>query len=141
MQVTYLGYPNTTGLTRMDYRLTDDLADPLHHRVALRGVVPLPHGFLCYQPGQNAPSISLPPSLSKGYITFGSFNSQSKVHNDVIRLWSQVMQQVPGSKMYLKSRRSPMPEFAIEFGEEFESHGIERLRVDLSGQIAATDLI
>jgi len=140
VQVTYLGYPNTTGLTRMDYRLTDDLADPLHQSAwHSEELFRLPHGFLCYQPGQNAPSISLPPSLSKGYITFGSFNSQSKVHNDVIRLWSQVMQQVPGSKMYLKSR--PLADAGIRnrIWREFESHGIERLRVDLSGQIAATD--
>lgn len=139
VQVTYLGYPNTTGLSRMDYRLSDFEADPegdtsWHSEELIR----LPHGFLCYKPSMDAPKINLPPVLNRGYITFGSFNSQSKVHKDVIKLWAQVMRAVPKSKMLLKSR--PLADAGIRdrIWREFEINGVDRIRVDLMGQVAAT---
>jgi len=139
VQVTYLGYPNTTGLSRIDYRLSDHEADPegetaWHSEELIR----LPHGFLCYQPSMDAPKVNLPPVLNRGYITFGSFNSQSKVHKDVIKLWAQVMHAVPKSRMLIKNR--PMADAGIRdrVWNEFEKNGIERIRVDLIGQIAET---
>lgn len=140
IQITYLGYPNTTGLSRMDYRISDYESDPVDATAwHSEEVVRLPHGFLCYQPSLDAPPISLPPVLSKGHITFGSFNSQSKVHKDVIKLWAQTMHAVPKSRMYLKSR--PLADAGIRdrVWREFQMHGIDRTRVDLMGQVAATE--
>ena len=75
VQVSYIGYPATTGMAAMDYRLTDAQADPpggsehLHTETLIR----LPGGFLCYRPPP-APPVRPPPCLVNGHPTFGSFN-------------------------------------------------------------------
>src|SRR5262249_11563401 len=77
IQITYIGYQGTTGMAAMDYRLTDDYSDPpgmtehLHTERLLR----LPRTFFCYLPAAIAPEITQLPALSRGYVTFGSFNN------------------------------------------------------------------
>jgi predicted O-linked N-acetylglucosamine transferase (SPINDLY family) len=106
IQVTYLGYPNTTGLSSMDYRITDTWADPpgesdtLHTEQLMR----LAHGFLCYQPPADAPPLAPPPMLEQGNVTFGSFNHLPKVNEHVVRSWAAILQSVPGSRLLLKCR-------------------------------------
>ncbi|MCF8143198.1 MAG: tetratricopeptide repeat protein, partial [Deltaproteobacteria bacterium] len=80
VQMTWLGYPNTTGMPVMDYRITDDVADPAgeadpYHTERL---VRLPQGFLCYAPPDEAGDISPLPALEQGRVTFASFNNLSK---------------------------------------------------------------
>ncbi|MFN2338951.1 MAG: tetratricopeptide repeat protein, partial [Gammaproteobacteria bacterium] len=103
VQLTYLGYPNTTGLATIDYRITDAIADPpgeeaWHSEELLR----LDGGFLCYQPDPNSPDASPLPALATGQVTFGSFNNFSKLNPAVLELWAQVLQRVPGSRLLLK---------------------------------------
>jgi len=106
VQVTWLGYPNTTGMPVMDYRLTDEIADPegngdeYHSETLVR----LKDGFLCYLPPDCAPDVSRLPALESGGITFGSFNNIHKVNEKVIEVWSQILWQVPGSSLLLKSK-------------------------------------
>ncbi|GAG53838.1 unnamed protein product, partial [marine sediment metagenome] len=71
IQVSWLGYPNTTGLRSIDYRLTDAIADPVGDadRLHSEQLVRLEHGFLCYQPDESAPDVSTPPFVDRGYIT------------------------------------------------------------------------
>lgn len=106
IQVTYMGYPNTTGLPAIDYRLTDAYADPPR---ALDGLysetlVRLPRSFLCYQPPENSPTIAPPPILSQGYITFGSFNNLAKLSPEILACWAIILQRVPNSRLLLKYR-------------------------------------
>jgi protein O-GlcNAc transferase len=81
IQVTYIGYQNTTGMTAMDYRLTDERADPpgLTDRYYREKLVRLPRALFCYRPPDEAPPITPLPAASSGYVTFGSFNSYRKV--------------------------------------------------------------
>ncbi|MEA2101820.1 MAG: tetratricopeptide repeat protein, partial [Thermodesulfobacteriota bacterium] len=105
IQVTYIGYPGTTGMETMDYRITDPWADPkgktdhLHTEELIR----LPHGFLCYRPDKDAPGVKAPPAARAGFITFGCFNNRSKVSDMTIRVWSEILKKVPGSMLILKS--------------------------------------
>ncbi len=106
VQVTYLGYPNTTGLSAIDYRLTDAWADPegvtdSHHCEKL---VRLPHGFLCFRPSENAPAVCDPPVRKAGRVTFGSFNNIAKVCPETVRIWSAILRSIPDSRLVLKSR-------------------------------------
>ena len=106
VQVTWLGYPNTTGMPVMDYRLTDEIADPegngdKHYSETL---VRLKEGFLCYLPPDGAPDVASLPALESGRITFGSFNNLPKVNEKVIEVWSQILWQVPESSLLLKSK-------------------------------------
>lgn len=104
IQVTYLGYPDTTGMSVVDYRVTDALADPEGQDVFYtEKLVRLPECFLCYRPPEEAPAVRPPPVLTSGNITFGSFNSLHKVNVDVVRTWAMLLQRVPGSRLLLKS--------------------------------------
>ena len=106
VQVTWLGYPGTTGMPVMDYRLTDGVADPEEngHKHYSEALVCLKDGFLCYLPSDDAPDVSNLPALELHGVTFGSFNNLSKVNERVIEVWTQILLQVPGSSLLLKSK-------------------------------------
>ena len=104
LQVTWLGYPNTTGLMRMDVRITDAWADPEGATTwHSERVVRLPDGFLCYQPAPEAPAVAETPLVRRGYPTFGCFNALSKLSDSTLRLWAEIMQRLPEAKLYLKT--------------------------------------
>jgi len=108
IQVTYLGYCNTTGMRAMDYRITDAVADPpgasdaWHTETLLR----VEGGFLAYQPaewGKNLPLVEL-PARGAGHVTFGSFNNLAKINDQVLDTWAAILERVPGSTLLLKAR-------------------------------------
>jgi predicted O-linked N-acetylglucosamine transferase (SPINDLY family) len=104
IQVTYLGYPNTTGLMTIDYRLTDAIADPIGSSDASYSetLVRLPKGFLCYRPPERCPPITALPALNTGYVTFGCFNNVSKVNPAVVAIWARILQALPRARLLLK---------------------------------------
>lgn len=137
IQVTYLGYPCTTGLQTMDYRLTDDLADPpgLTDQWHSEKLIRLPQGFLCYSPPTDAPEIVPPPHQTTGNITFGSFNNLAKVTAEVVNVWSRILAATPGSRIYLKSRQLDDDATRKRYWDMFSGNGIESQRVLLQGRI------
>jgi protein O-GlcNAc transferase len=106
VQVTWLGYPNTTGMSVMDYRLTDDIADPVGKvdRYHTERLVRLPQGFLCYAPPEGVGEVSDLPALNRGRVTFASFNNLPKVNEKVVAVWSRILRRVAGSSLLLKSK-------------------------------------
>ena len=105
IQVTYLGYPDTTGMEQVDYRLTDELADPpKSQQFYTEELVYLPDGFLCYKPVDYAPPVAPLPVLKNGYITFGSFNNNCKINPFIMSLWAEVLKLNDGSRLVLKFR-------------------------------------
>lgn len=103
VQVTWLGYPDTTGLRTMDYRLTDAIADPEGESDAYHSekLVRLKSGFLCYEPPAEAPPVSALPSWFSGAITYGSFQYPAKITPEAIRIWAEVLRRVPRSRLLL----------------------------------------
>ncbi len=132
-QVNWLGYPNTTGLTSVDYRFTDEVADPpgaadeLHSEKLWR----LPNGFLCYEGYENAPQPAPPPCLEKGHITFGSFNNLTKVNPEVVRAWARILAAIPGSRLMIKTNQLEDYDTRIKMAAQFDAEGIapDRLRL------------
>ena len=103
VQMTWLGYPNTTGLCTVDYRITDGIADPAGEDIHYcEELLRLDGSFLCYQPDPNTPEVAPLPALNNGHVTFGSFNNFSKINPRVLQLWAEVLKQVPGSRLLLK---------------------------------------
>jgi len=105
VQVTWLGYPATTGVRAMDYRITDIHAEPpgLTEHLNTEELWRLPHIFCAYAPHQNSPAvIDHPPCEGNGYITFGCFNNFIKVRDPVLAAWKQILEQVPGSRLLLE---------------------------------------
>ncbi|HVJ23708.1 MAG TPA: tetratricopeptide repeat protein, partial [Burkholderiales bacterium] len=100
VQATWLGYLNTTGLTRIDYRISDRHADPadLRHTEKLARLL---HSQWCYRPFIQASAASLPPCATNGHVTFGSFNQMLKVSPASRALWRRVLKAVPGSRLVI----------------------------------------
>lgn len=140
VQVSYLGYPNTTGLDSVDYRLTDADADPPGpgERYYTEELVRLPSGFLCYQPGA-APEAAGPPALAAGHLTFGSFNNLSKVNTEVVAVWSEILRAVPGSRLLLKAKSLHDSGVRRRVLEWFVSRGIAEERIELRGTETTID--
>jgi protein O-GlcNAc transferase len=130
VQVTYLGYPNTTGLAAMDYRLTDAYADPPGEsdEFHTEKLVRLPGGFLCYRPPADSPPVS---KRQAGTFTFGSFNNMAKLTSHAISLWSKILAAVAGSRLLLKNQSLGDPLVAQRIAEAFGRQGVERNRLEL----------
>ena len=139
IQVAWIGYPNTTGLSAMDYRITDGYADPIgstdgfHSEKLLR----LPECFSCYRPPQNCPDVGELPAETQGCVTFGSFNALVKINAEVVKLWAHLMLAIPTARLTLKSKSLEEPSSKREVENRFLDHGIVRERLVLLGHSAS----
>ena len=103
VQVTYLGYPATTGLSAMDYRITDAHADPAgpDDGYYTERLVRMPHSTWCYRPPEGAAEVRPTPALERGYVTFGSFNSVAKINPEVIAAWGAILNALPQARLMI----------------------------------------
>ena len=140
VQVTWLGYLNTTGLSVMDYRFTDAYADPpgASEEFYTEQLVRLAPTFLCYRPPEAAPPCAPTPASDTRYITFGCFNALAKINRDVVDCWAQIMRQHPESKLQVKNRGLSDADARRRLQEEFAARGIDPKRLDLRGHIPST---
>ena len=132
VQATWLGYANTSGLTAMDYRITDEIVDPdgtdcYNSEALFRVRAP----YLCYRPFPNAPSVCAPPVLKAGHVTFGSFNNLPKLTPEVIGLWARLLRLIPDSRLVIKTVQMRDGPTADGVRAQFASHGIQANRIDL----------
>jgi len=137
VQVTYCGYPGTTGLTTMDYRLTDAYADPpgQTEQYHTEQLVRLPRTFLCFRPSANAPPVGPLAALANGHITFGSFNHVAKITDPTVALWSQILRQVPGSRLLLKSPGLGDAAPRQQLLDRFAAQGVGPERLEMHARI------
>jgi protein O-GlcNAc transferase len=135
VQVTWLGYPNTTGLDAIDYRLVDAVTDPDGEADAFasEALVRLPSGFLCYGARDEAPAPTTPPCLSSGFVTFGSFNNPAKLSATTLDVWAQVLARVPRARLLLKGK--PFGDAATRalYLDRLAERGVAAERVELVG--------
>ncbi len=134
IQMTYLGYPNTTGLSAIDYRLTDSVADlPGFQDRYTERLLMLPDGFLCYRPPDFAPDVGPLPALKTGHITFASFNNSAKINPTVMDLWGAVLANVPDSRLLLKIKGGDETSVCEHFVRQFEQRGVSAERIVIVG--------
>jgi protein O-GlcNAc transferase len=133
VQVTYLGYPNTTGVPAMDYRFTDGVADPTGEadRLASETLVRFAPTAWSYQPPPDVPDPAGLPYATRGYITFGCFNSPSKFTDGTLALWGRVLAAVPGSRLKLKGQGLGEAGVRVRYVEQFNRVGLPAERVEL----------
>jgi len=129
-QTSYLGYPSTTGLSAMAYRLTDEYTDPPGADAAYtETLIRLDSGFLCYQPPMDAPDVAAAPArLGKG-ITFGCFANRFKMSEQVMELWARILGDSPGSRLLLKFRAAADKPSHREVLAFFRNRGIDPSRI------------
>lgn len=134
IQMTWMGYPNTTGLRTIDYRITDGVADPAGEEAHYsEELLRLDGCFLCYQPVMDTPEVAPLPALANGYVTFGSFNNFSKINPGVLQLWAAVLKQAPDSRLLLKCPALTDATVRERVSAALQSLGIAAERVDLLG--------
>ncbi|MBP2630514.1 MAG: repeat-containing protein [Firmicutes bacterium] len=113
IQMSGIGYVNTTGLKTVDYFITDNYCDPegLNDRYFTEKLLRLPKTHFCYTGNSEAPLCKEAPSNKNGLITFGSFNKFKKVTDKTLALWASILNRVPNSKLVIKAAA-----FANEYG-------------------------
>ncbi|MBI3452206.1 MAG: tetratricopeptide repeat protein [Rhodospirillales bacterium] len=137
VQATWLGYPNTTGLAAIDYRLTDAVADPpgeadtLHVEKLFR----LPDGFLCFTPPDDAPPVAA--RADGGSVVFGSFNMLAKINEATLALWARILARVPQARLALKAAALADPGTRDLIATRFTRAGGDAGRLDLLPATAA----
>lgn len=135
VQVTWLGYANSTGLAAFDARLVDAITDPPEAADALatEPLVRLPQGFLCFKPPADAPEVAPAPVSRNGFVTFGSFNGLAKVTPEAIRLWAAILLEVPNSRLLFKDRGVECPDTVAALIARFGDDGVTADRLDFVG--------
>jgi protein O-GlcNAc transferase len=128
VQVTWLGYPGTTGLSTIDYRLTDPYLDPpgLFDACYTEESLRLPDTFWCYDPLTEQPPVGTLPALESGAVTFGCLNAFSKINDGCLTLWARVLRAVPGSRLLLMAPQGPARDEVLD---KLERQGIAAARV------------
>jgi predicted O-linked N-acetylglucosamine transferase (SPINDLY family) len=138
LQMTWLGYPNTTGLPSVDYRIVDAITDPPGaDAYSTERLLRLPGCFICFQPEANGPEPMMTPALagaSASHITFGSFNRLSKVRPSTARAWAAILRAVPDSRLILKSSLVS-EDVKAQYLKEFAGEGVAPERLTWSSHV------
>lgn len=139
VQATWLGYPNTSGLSAIDYRLTDALADPAGQEAYhTERLARLPNGFLCCTPPTDAPPVAPLPMLANGFVTFGSFNTLLKITDRMLGRWSEILAGSPAARLIVKNKALGDPYARECFEVRLRQHGLPPERVTLTGWADST---
>ncbi len=141
VQVTWLGYLSTTGMTRMQYRLCDRHTDPpgMTDRFHTETLVRLPNSQWCYRPVESVACAETPPFSRNGFITFGSFNDGFKLSPSVRRLWAEILTRLPDSRIVFAG----VPQGPARDGliRDFERAGIDAGRIVTSPRVGVAEYL
>jgi predicted O-linked N-acetylglucosamine transferase (SPINDLY family) len=142
IQITWLGYACTTGLSAMDYLLADAReVPPALETHYVERVLRMPDSYVCFLPPADAPSVGPLPALGAGQVTLGSFNNPAKITPQVITAWSDVLRRVPGARLLLKYFGLDDPDTAARFRSRFAECGIAGDRIELAGGAPRDELM
>jgi protein O-GlcNAc transferase len=138
VHVTYLGYPHSTGLATIDYRVVDSLTDPPGRADALASekLARIDPCFLCFKSPVDPPAVLPGPTSRGGALAFGSFNRIGKVSARARRVWARVLEETPGSRLVVKNPLFLWKEGRARYLETLRESGIDPARVEL---LAKTD--
>jgi protein O-GlcNAc transferase len=133
VQVSWIGYPATTGLSAIDYKIVDNYTDPpgMTEEFYTEILVRLPESYLCYLPDKDGPAVEKLPLSLKGHITFGSFNHYAKVSPEVVDVWTNILQSVPDSHLIMKAKSFIDSATCQHLQSIFEQKGITPDRIEL----------
>ncbi len=142
VQVAWAGYAGTTGLSAIDYLISDRYSTgQTEDKFYSETVVRMPDGWLCYEPPDYAPDIGPPPREENGYVTFGSFNNAIKINTDVIMLWADILAAVPNARLLLKYRGMTSQTNRDRIHAGVASRGVDVSRIALEDTSPHTEFI
>ncbi len=139
LQVSIPGYPATTGLDAVDYKIVDHDTDPpgLTEHLFTEHLHRLRRPFACYAPPPGIPEPNELPAIANGYVTFGSFNNRPKLNAPLMELWARILTAVPNSRLLLHHIFNGHCHVSNDFREPitriFRKHGVCSRRLDFIG--------
>ena len=135
VQVSWIGYPGSTGLDVMDYRIVDKLTDPEARHFSSEKLLYMEPVFSVYLPDSELPHVAADtPALKNGYVTFGSFNSLPKLNPQLLKMWGEILSRVDGSKLLVKNKMLDQPSVRKDISEALTAAGIDQQRQILLGR-------
>ena len=142
VQVTWAGYVGTTGLSAMDYLVSDmystrEEEEPYYREKIIR----MPDGWLCYEPPDFAPNVGPLPSNRNGSITFCSFNNPAKINEEVVSVWARILDGVVNSRLLIKYKGIDSKACIERLTAMFEAKGINQTRLVLEGPSPHAELL
>jgi predicted O-linked N-acetylglucosamine transferase (SPINDLY family) len=143
VQATFVGYPGSTGLTAIDYRLSDPYLDPpgIDESIYSEKTIRLPNSFWCYEPSDGLPVRPL-PALETGALTFGCLNNFCKINPYTLSMWAHVLGQVQGSRLLLLAPPGSHQQRTIDLlGDLLGKEGIDPDRVEFTGRRSRLDYL
>lgn len=131
-----LGGISTSGMSQIDYRITDEVYDPPEtHAQYVEQSLCLPGGLSCFRPPPNSPPVGPLPAQQRAYFCFGSFNNNAKISPTVLRVWAQILQEIPRARMIIKFPGGTDAQVQETYYQRFAAQGVSRERIGILGQL------
>jgi predicted O-linked N-acetylglucosamine transferase (SPINDLY family) len=142
VQMTYLGYPGSTGVPNMDWLLGDAVVTPEgSDKLYSEKVWRLPGTVFCYAPEEDYPHPKFTSAHAKRPLTFGSFNNVPKLTPHTLRLWARILAALPESRLLLKAPSFSDPAAIEAFSARLSAEGIALQRVEFRGPVGLTEMM
>jgi len=142
VQVTWLGYFATTGMTEMDYVLASQISIPfVEESHFTEKVWRLPETSLCFSPPDSALHVTALPAKNNGFVTFGCFNNWTKINERVLSIWIEILNRVPDSKLFLKTKQFADQKIVADLLALFSNSGVNKERLILEGYSERNDYL
>lgn len=143
LQVKWVGgLINTTGLTAIDYLLSDPIESPEgDDAFYTEKLIRMPGDYICYEPPVYTPEVAELPAQRNGYITLGCFNNPTKINPELLAEWALLMHELPHSRLFLKGTQYSSPALCEHVRQIMASHGIDAERLIIEGPAKHLELL
>jgi predicted O-linked N-acetylglucosamine transferase (SPINDLY family) len=132
VQVTWIGYEGSTGLSAIDYLIADrHMVTPADEQYCAEQVLRMPDSYLCFDPPAEAPAAGPLPALSRGQVTFASFSNLAKINSQVIDAWAEILGRVPRARLLLNYWGLGDESLRAHYRRQFADRGVDPGRLDL----------
>jgi predicted O-linked N-acetylglucosamine transferase (SPINDLY family) len=131
IQISYCGYPGSSGINSMDYHLTDKIADKpgFSEKYYSEKLIWMKNCFLCYTPSvTELPVLSEPPCIKNGYITFGTFNRFNKINKLVLSTWNEILLKT-NARFIIKTKEFTTEKLKKQFMGSFDDSVLDRITI------------
>jgi len=142
IQVSWVGYPGSSGLRAVDYMMADRYeVPPGAERHYPERLLRMPDGYVCYDPPDYAPAVTPLPASDRKQVTFACFNNTAKVTPEAVEVWARILRRLPGSRLVLKYKGWNDSGIAWRFAARFAAHGVAADRLEFLGSSPHAELL
>lgn len=143
VQVSWFGFPISTGLKSIQYRITDTVIDPPEQAANQYSeeLVRLNRFYAAYRPEPTAPTVEAGPVSHNNFITFASLNSFSKITPLMLEVWAELLNSIPDSRLIIQSAGLENEGMAEQIHQIFSKHGVNRNRLSLRGWTSMSNFL